>query len=199
MSLIDGVRDAIEREITGLDPDGDVMPTLLYRNADDERAVLGLATNEEMADSTAMFMTASLMVDEAIEAFYSSFCWTVTETREEVVERTRDSMRWQGPMPSQHPDRVEQAMLVHYTPDGASFHFAPVIRSPHAAPTLGPWREDAFLKLGGRIAHALEAGLKMSATMPDELRAVFRAARAAGQEAREGAIRGVMSAMRDES
>ena len=143
----------------------------------------------------AIFMTASLVVDEAVQAVYSSFIWSVTETRPEVIARVREEEGWRGPMPSQHPDRVEQAMIAHYTSDGASIHFAPVIRSPDAAPALGDWREDTFTKLSGRIARSLEAGLKMSATMPEELRVAFRMARQAGNEAREGAIRGVIGSM----
>src|SRR5262245_43827363 len=129
MSLITDVRRAVENEVRGLDPDGDVMPTLLYQNAAGERMVLGMATPEEMADEMAMFMTASLMVDEAIEAYYSTFCWSVLETRPEVVAEADRTGGWSGVMPSQHPDRVEQAMIAHYTPDGATIHFAKVIRS----------------------------------------------------------------------
>ena len=44
MSLINDVRRAVENDCRGLDPDGDVLPTLLYCDARDHRMVLGLAT-----------------------------------------------------------------------------------------------------------------------------------------------------------
>src|SRR5262245_42160556 len=118
MSLIDDVKRGVEHEVRGLDPDGDVLPTLLYRDADDRRMVMGMATDQDHADEMAAYMTASLLVDEAVEAFYSSFVWTVTETRPEVVAEARRTLGWSGPMPSEHPDRVEQVMIAHYTRDG---------------------------------------------------------------------------------
>lgn len=186
MTLIDDVKRAVEHECRGLGPDDNALPTLLYRDADNHRMVLGLAYPAELADEMAMYMTASMLVDEAIEAFYSSFVWTVIETPDEHVR---------SPMPKDHPDRVEQAMIVHCTPDGGSLYFADITRSPDGSPVLGEWVPDDFIKCSGRIVRHMEAGIKMVAGLSDELRSVFRLARSEGDAARDGAIRGVLKAM----
>lgn len=196
MSLIDDVKRAVENECRGLDPDGDALPTLLYRDADDNRMVLGLMM--DIDDNAALFMTANMLVDEAIEAFYSGFMWQVIESDPEIVAEANRTGGWSGTMPSEHPDRVEKAMIAHYTPDGSRMYFASVIRSADAAPTLGEWVPDDYTKIGGRLTRHIEGGLKMVAGLSDDLRSVFRMAREAGAAGRDGAIRGAIKAMRDE-
>ena len=193
MTLIDDVKRATEQECQDLSPDSDALPTLLYRDADDNRYVLGLAV--DMNDDTARLMTASLLVDEATEAIYSGFVWSVIQDR---GPDTDPDAGYQGPMPSEHPDRIEQAMIAHYTPDGVAMYFASVTRSPDAPPVLGEWVTDNFTKISGRIASSIEIGLTMSANMPDEMRSVFRMAKAEGEEARKGALRGTLRALRDD-
>ena len=194
--MIQQSKEAVEAQAATLKPDDDILPTLYYRDREDRRCVMGIETPDDDAtkDQFAALMMASMVVDEAVEAVYSTFVWMVDQrglTRDETETLQRDG--WRGPMPKDHPDRVEQALIAHYTPDGAQLYFATVTRTPDAAPVLGPWRQDTFTKLGGRISRALEGGLKMSATLPEELRVAFRAAKTA--EFRDAAIRGVMRAM----
>jgi hypothetical protein len=192
MTRIDEVKRILEAECQGLAPDGDSLPTLLYRNGDDAWTVMGLAV--DMDNDIAMLMTASLVLDEATEAFYSSFVWSVCQDRSSDTDADG---RYHGPMPSQHPDRIEQAMIAHYTPDGMALYFATVTRCTDAPPVLGEWTADTFTKVTGRVARSIEGGLRMSAQLPDEMRSVFRMARAEGDDARKGALRGVLRAMKE--
>jgi hypothetical protein len=168
MSLIDDAKSHIESAVTGLRGEDDFMPFLLTRRVDEINYVGIAGMADEYKDDIAAMMFAVIVVDRAQEAVFGCASWFV------VAPRNPDGSLPPGfdVAPSQHPDRIEVAHLIHVTPDGDALHVAKLHRRNNRV-LLGAW-EDPAHNAGGRFGRALHNGLRMAtAQLPPELLAAI--------------------------
>lgn len=150
-----------------LSGDEDVLPFLTLRNAKDEVAYIGLVLpppGDEGRDQIADAVTAACMVYRPVEAAFACLAWLVIG---------EDALRC---LPSEHPDRVESAVVISVDDDGnINWSHANVIRENNKV-GVGLWSEEAgestYVKaLGGRFASAISRGMFLAKHLPPDLAA----------------------------
>ena len=160
--LIDHARRFIEHEVEGLRNDADFMPFMTYTTHDDEVGFAGLAAmgEEDECDGLANSMTGILAVYRATEAVFASAAWMATMTAEE-----RDTT-----MPAEHPNRSEEAFILHVDPQGHDHFHSAAIHRIKGRVSLGAWKQDDDLVgVGGRFAEALHIGIQLGKELPPEM------------------------------
>jgi hypothetical protein len=173
VSLVDDARGFIEHAVADLEGEDDFMPFMTYRRPDGPVCYVGLATMGDAGekDRVSDIMAAILAAHSAVEAVFASAAWMVRDLSAEVF---RDKP------PSEHPMRIESAFMIHVTRDGDAFHTADIMRAGDRV-TLSEWMvESSDVKMGGRFSDAMHMGMRLGATIPDEVREYIEANLAAG-------------------
>jgi len=161
-ALIDYTRRFIESEVEDLRGEKDFMPFMIYTTAKDENVYVGLAAMGEPAerDGMASSATGMLAVYRATEAVFASCSWMANMTPEE-----RDTT-----MPSEHPNRREEAFILHVDPEGKDHFHSAAIHRIKGRVTLGAWRQDdEMIGVGGRFARAIHLGIELGKELPPEM------------------------------
>jgi len=160
--LLEHARQFIEREVEDLRGEDDFMPFMTYTAHDGTVGFAGLAAMGSQAERNglAASMTAMLTIYRATEAVFATCAWMATMTSEERVTT----------MPADHPNRREEAFVLHVDPEGHDhFHSAAIHRIKDRV-TLGAWnQDDDMVAVGGRFSQAMHAGLTMGSQLPPEM------------------------------
>lgn len=176
--LVESARWSIVRDVDRLEGDDDFMPFMLVNGANG-LIYVGVDMPEfgSPRDDIADVLMAIVVIHEGTEAVFASMAWSL------VAMSPEERKQWGNRDFAEHPDRKEMVFIVYMGPDGGVFHSAPVTRENNTV-RLGEWngREDTDLRLGGRFARALGAGIALARDMPAEMVDYARKEIAAGNE-----------------
>lgn len=140
--VLDHVKGRIDRQLTGMSPDGDIDPALITVGKRGLNTLcLGAPTEESLREELMKAVIAYLVVTEA----------------ETVVLAAG----------AQSPGRPEVILLAQASRDGAtSVHTAEVIRRRNQPPVLGFWEgRESPHGLSGMLGEALEVGLGLAGSL----------------------------------
>jgi hypothetical protein len=164
-------------------PEDDIMPIFLWLGPYGMGLMPMLGMRDGRAkDRLAGAMEAVLVVSRATEAAFVSTSWMVAVKSD---ESGTGPAKWDGVIPSEHPDRQEVITVMHHGESGvAAFGQAPVTRHPDRPPELGRWEtmQREGIKMGGRFGEAIDHGLRVVQELPPEMLEVIEAAWADGQQ-----------------
>ena len=161
---IPSMKDAVERNLALLEPEADIVPTVVTHGPD------GIAVTEMVFDISddhdrehlADLLSATIIIDRADSAMFTMMAWSVTAE----VEPEGDL--------AGHPDRREIVMIAHLTGDGDAMFAAPIHRSS-GSPTVGEWAEYSAGSFDGRLYAGMRMGLHLVSDMPESISAAIEA------------------------
>ena len=172
--------EAMTKELSG---DGDFTPFMTLLNPQGEITYVGIMMPEggEVRDTLAATMTAVCVIQNAVEATFSSASWMVSLEGERKLSVP----------PSEHPDRVETAFIITIAEGVSTMTTANIIRENNKV-EIGLWTEvEQGHALGGRFSDALRYGIELAKRLPPDLRELF------DQEVKEGRGQGLVDILSD--
>lgn len=159
--IVEMSKELVAAQMEELAGDEDPTAFQVVKNSNNDLSITMVQIPESSDDRDRMadFLTASCCVHRATEATFLSAAWSSMYSNVADFDKA---------MPSQRPNRVEIATLVHVTREQVETHTAAILRVDGRV-KLSPWIVDPESAFSGRIPGALRRGIRLTNEMPQDV------------------------------